>query len=56
VVDARALNVVVEQPTIGGIPMVRVTVSGTVPYLFNMPGVGSSFTVTRSLTFRDEGR
>jgi Flp pilus assembly protein TadG len=56
VVDASGFTVSVQQPTIGGIPMVRVNVQGTVPYIFNLPGVGTSFTVSRSLTFRDEGR
>lgn len=56
VMDASGLSVVVEQPTSGGIPLVRVTVNGSVPFLFNLPGVGTSFNVLRSVTFRDEGR
>jgi Flp pilus assembly protein TadG len=56
VTDPGDLNVVVDQPTSGGIALVRVTVNGSIPYLFNLPGVGTSFAVARSMTFRDEGR
>jgi Flp pilus assembly protein TadG len=56
VINAAGFGVVVDQPSVGGIPLVRVTVNGTVPYLFNLPGVGTSFTVARAITFRDEGR
>jgi Flp pilus assembly protein TadG len=42
------------QPTIDGIPMVQVTVNGTLPYLFGFFGSGE--TLGRSVTFRDEGR
>lgn len=45
-----------DQPTVNNVPMVRVTVTGTVPYIFNLPVVGNSFTVNRSVSFRDEGR
>ena len=44
------------QADAGGIPLVSVTVAGTVPFLFNLPGVGTSFAVNRSVIFRDEGR
>jgi Flp pilus assembly protein TadG len=54
VVPTTGFNVAVAQPTIGGIPMVQVTVTATVPYLFNL--VGPNFTVNRVVTFRDEGR
>jgi Flp pilus assembly protein TadG len=54
VTATTGLTVSVTQPTIGGIPMVQVQVTGTVPYLFNL--VGTSFTVDRTATFRDEGR
>jgi hypothetical protein len=37
-------------------PVVKVKVEGTVPLLFNLPGIGGSFTLTREVTFRDEGR
>lgn len=46
----------VNQTTVDGIPTVEVVVHGTVPFVFNLPGVGESFTVARSVTFRDEGR
>jgi Flp pilus assembly protein TadG len=54
VMPTTGLTVNVAQPTISGIPMVQVQVTGTVPYLFNL--VGTSFTVDRTVTFRDEGR
>jgi Flp pilus assembly protein TadG len=54
VVPTAGFTVNVAQPLIGGIPMVQVTVNGTVPYVFNL--VGTSFTVARTVTFRDEGR
>jgi Flp pilus assembly protein TadG len=38
----------------GTIPVVQVTVTGDVTYLFNL--VGDHFGVTRTVTFRDEGR
>lgn len=41
-------------PTLGTLPMVTVTVTGSVPYMFNF--VGTSFPVNRSVTFLDEGR
>ncbi len=53
-IPTTGFNVTVAQPTVGGIPMVQVTVTATVPYLFNL--VGGSFTVNRAVTFRDEGR
>jgi len=39
-------------------PTVRVTVTGTVPYLFRLGfwGVGNNFTVNRQVAFRDELR
>jgi Flp pilus assembly protein TadG len=38
-------------------PVVKVTVTGEeVPFLFNLPGLGASFRLTREVTFRDEGR
>jgi len=54
VTPTTGLTVGVTQPTISGIPMVQVRVTGTVPYLFRL--VGPSFTVDRTATFRDEGR
>jgi Flp pilus assembly protein TadG len=41
-------------PTPASLPMVTVTVNGTVPYIFNL--VGTNFSVNRSVTFLDEGR
>lgn len=54
VMPTAGFTVAVAQPTVGGIPMVQVTVTATVPYLFNL--VGPNFTVNRVVTFRDEGR
>jgi Flp pilus assembly protein TadG len=48
------LTVTVSQPTVSGIPMAQVQVSGTISYLFNL--VASSFPVSRTVSFRDEGR
>jgi Flp pilus assembly protein TadG len=53
-VPTSGFAVNVTQPTVGGIPMVQVQVAATVPYLFQL--VGNSFTVNRTVTFRDEGR
>lgn len=50
----NSLSVAVTQPTSGGIPLATVTVSGTVPYIFNL--IGTGFAVNRSVSFRDEGR
>lgn len=47
-------TVTVSQTTTGGLPVVTVNVSVDVPYIFNL--VGSNITMTRSVTFRDEGR
>ena len=54
VVPTSGFTVSVAQTMIGGIPMVQLTVTGTVNYVFNL--VGTSFTVNRTVTFRDEGR
>jgi len=56
VMPSSGFTVNVTQPSPGGIPMVQVQVTGSVPYLFNLPGVGTSFSVNRTVTFRDEGR
>jgi Flp pilus assembly protein TadG len=58
-VNTSGFSVNVSQPaasSTGGIPMVTVQVTGSVPYvaLFNL--VGSSLNIDRSVTFRDEGR
>ena len=55
VVDPSGLTIAVDQPTVAGIPLVRVQVNGTVPYIFNLLGT-TGFTVARTVTFRDEGR
>jgi len=63
VIDTTALTVSISQTPAPGsapcaapatVPMVTVTISGSVPYVFNL--VGSSFSLNRSVTFRDEGR
>jgi Flp pilus assembly protein TadG len=56
VMPSTGFTVNVTQPTLGGIPMVQVQVTGTVPFIFNLPGVGTSLDVSRTVTFRDEGR
>jgi hypothetical protein len=55
VVDPSGLRIDVDQPTVAGIPLVRVQVNGTVPYIFNLLG-SDGLTVARSVTLRDEGR
>ena len=55
VMDASGLSIAVSQPTINGINLVQVSVTGTVPYIFNLLGT-NSFQVSRTVTFRDEGR
>jgi Flp pilus assembly protein TadG len=47
-------SVTVSQGSTSGLPVVTVNVSVDVPYIFNL--VGTGFTMTRSVTFRDEGR
>jgi Flp pilus assembly protein TadG len=54
VMPTTGLTATLTQPTISGIPMVQMQVTGNVPYLFNL--VGTSFSVSRTVTFRDEGR
>jgi len=54
-VTSANLDVAVTQTTVNGsIPVVQVRVSGTVPFVFNLPGIGTSFAVDRTVTFRDE--
>lgn len=55
-VDTSVLTAKLTQTTTSGIPTVTMTVTGTVPYVFNLPGVGPTFSVNRAVTFRDEGR
>ncbi len=53
--DASALNVTVDQPPpVGGVNVVTARVNGTVPYIFRL--AGTTFSVDRLVTFRDEGR
>lgn len=53
-VGIDSLSVDVTYPDTGGTPMVAVTVSGNVGFLFNL--LAESFAVDRTVTFRDEGR
>ncbi len=55
VVDPSGLRIDVDQPTVAGIPLVRVQVNGTVPYVFNLLG-SDGLTIARTVTLRDEGR
>lgn len=50
---ANAVTVQVSQPSTL-VARARVTVTGQIPYMFNL--VGSSFTVNRTVTYRDQGR
>jgi Flp pilus assembly protein TadG len=56
VMDTKTLTLpaTVNQGTSGGIPIVTVGISGTVPYIFKI--WGANFSVNLSATFRDEGR
>jgi Flp pilus assembly protein TadG len=54
VMDTATISgVTVTQSVLGGIPVVQVQVTGSVPYMFNL--VASEFPVARTVTFRDEG-
>ena len=54
VMDTATISgVSVTQTVSNGIPVVEVQVTGSVPYMFNL--VSSSFAVSRTVTFRDEG-
>jgi len=50
---ANSLSIVVSQPTTS-VNLARVTVSGQVPYMFNL--VGTSFQLQRSVSYRDQAR
>ena len=50
---ANAVTVQVSQPSTL-VARARVTVTGQIPYMFNL--VGSSFAVNRTVTYRDQGR
>lgn len=50
------LTATVSQTLVGTVPTVQLRVNGSISYLFRLlPGM-SSFTVDRTVTFRDEGR
>lgn len=56
VLDTSAITSIdVVQSDVGGIPVVSVTVNGSVPYLFATV-FADDFAVARTITFRDEGR
>lgn len=50
---ANAMQIQVTQPT-GSLPTARVTVTGTVPYIFKI--VGPSFSIARTVSYRDQMR
>lgn len=52
----QALTYSMTPLTSGGVTEVQVTVSGSVPLIFNLPFVGSTLSVNRVVTFKDEGR
>ena len=55
-VAAGIFTVTVAQALSGGIPIVTVATTATVPYII-LPGLrGQSLTINRAITFRDEGR
>jgi len=53
--SALCMDIVQPAVGVGDPPLVRATVTGNVPYIFNLVGTGV-FAVNRSVTFRDEGR
>ena len=56
VLDTSAITSIdVVQSDVGGVPVVSVTVNGSVPYLFTTV-FADNFAVARTITFRDEGR
>jgi Flp pilus assembly protein TadG len=44
------------QADVNGVPMVAVTVTGTVPYLFQIPPFNTPMSLSKTVAFRDEGR
>ncbi len=57
IMDISAISSVeVGQAATAGIPTVTVTITGDVAFVLNLPGMGRSFGIARSATFRDEGR
>jgi hypothetical protein len=56
VMPTTGFTATVTQPTTSGIPMVQVEVKGTVSYLFHLLPSMTSFSVDRTVTFRDELR
>jgi Flp pilus assembly protein TadG len=56
VLDTSAITSIdVVQSDVGGVPVVSVTVNGSVPFLFTTV-FADNFAVARTVTFRDEGR
>lgn len=58
---ANGFGVAVTQPTISGMNMVQIQVTGSIPYLFSpflfsTSGSPPGLTINRTVTFRDEGR
>jgi hypothetical protein len=49
-------SVSIDQDCDGAVPTVEVTITGTVELLFNLPFIGTSFDVDRSVVFEDENR
>jgi Flp pilus assembly protein TadG len=49
-------DVAVDQDCDGTVPIVSVTVSGTIAMLMNLPMLPSSLNIDRVITFADEGR
>ena len=54
--STSGITVNTTQTCTGTIPIVTVAVSGTVNYLFGLPGLGSGINFNRGITFGDEGR
>jgi hypothetical protein len=56
VLDTSAITSIdVAQLEVEGVPVVSVTVNGSVPFLFTTV-FADNFAVARTVTFRDEGR
>jgi Flp pilus assembly protein TadG len=49
-------TIVTTQSCDGTVPTVEVNITGTLTMLFNLPFIGTSFDVDRSVVFEDEGR
>jgi Flp pilus assembly protein TadG len=58
---ANGFGVAVNQPTVNGMDMVEIRITGSVPYLFSpllfsTSGSPAGLTIDRTISFRDEGR